>query len=308
MSASSPPIKRALISVSDKLGLGDFAAGWRPGVEIFSTGGTRKYLEAEGLEVRDVAEYTGFPEMMDGRVKTLHPKIHGGILARHDRPDDLAGPGRARHPDVRAGGGEPLSVRGHRRPRGRDASTRRSSRSTSAGRAWSARRPRTTPSSPSPPTRPVRRDPRAGRGRRLRPRSNCGASLAGAAFARTASYDQAIADYFAGQIEPKAFPDALARRPAPQGSAALRREPAPAGGPLRPVHAGRGANLVAAQQLNGKELSYNNLLDLDSALAIVRGRSSEPAVRGHQAQQSLRRGRRRRRWPRPRARRSTAIR
>ena len=87
----SPRIQRALISVSDKLGLADFAAGLAAaGVELYSTGGTRRFLEAEGLAVRDVADYTGFPEMLDGRVKTLHPKIHGGILARHDRPDDLA--------------------------------------------------------------------------------------------------------------------------------------------------------------------------------------------------------------------------
>src|SRR5262245_50669529 len=87
---ASPPIKRALISVSDKTGLGAFATGLSAaGTELFSTGGTRRYLESEGLVVHDVAEYTGFPEMLDGRVKTLHPKIHGGILARHDRPDDL---------------------------------------------------------------------------------------------------------------------------------------------------------------------------------------------------------------------------
>ncbi len=78
----SPRLQRALISVSDKLGLAEFARGLAAaGVEIFSTGGTRKYLEDEGLAVRDVAAYTGFPEMLDGRVKTLHPKVHGGILA-----------------------------------------------------------------------------------------------------------------------------------------------------------------------------------------------------------------------------------
>src|SRR5437868_1761796 len=88
---NKPPIKRALISVSDKLGLADFARGLAAtGVELYSTGGTRKFLQGEGLTVHDVAEYTGFPEMLDGRVKTLHPKIHAGILARHDRPDDLA--------------------------------------------------------------------------------------------------------------------------------------------------------------------------------------------------------------------------
>src|SRR5262249_35575624 len=87
----SPRIGRALISVSDKSGLLDFARGLtEAGVELFSTGGTRKHLEEAGLGVHDVAEYTGFPEMMDGRVKTLHPKVHGGILCRHDNSEDLA--------------------------------------------------------------------------------------------------------------------------------------------------------------------------------------------------------------------------
>ena len=86
----SPRIQRALVSVSDKLGLAGFARGLAAaGVEIFSTGGTRGHLENEGIAVRDVADYTGFPEMMDGRLKTLHPKVHGGILCRHDNPQDM---------------------------------------------------------------------------------------------------------------------------------------------------------------------------------------------------------------------------
>jgi phosphoribosylaminoimidazolecarboxamide formyltransferase / IMP cyclohydrolase len=88
---ASPTIQRALISVSDKSGLLEFAHELVAlGVEIFSTGGTRRHLEEGDVPVRDVAEYTGFPEMMDGRVKTLHPKVHGGILCRHDNPDDMA--------------------------------------------------------------------------------------------------------------------------------------------------------------------------------------------------------------------------
>ena len=75
-------ISRALISVSDKTGLIDLARALdRHGVEIVSTGGTRKALIEAGLKVLDVAELTGFPEMMDGRVKTLHPNVHGGLLA-----------------------------------------------------------------------------------------------------------------------------------------------------------------------------------------------------------------------------------
>src|SRR5947207_15942683 len=81
---------RALLSVSDKTGLAAFAAGLHQcGFQLVSTGGTAKALAEAGLPVTNVSEVTGFPEMMDGRVKTLHPKIHGGILARRHRADDL---------------------------------------------------------------------------------------------------------------------------------------------------------------------------------------------------------------------------
>ena len=75
-------VTRALLSVSDKTGLIEFARALAGhGVELVSTGGTAKAIAAAGLKVRDVSELTGFPEMMDGRVKTLHPKVHGGLLA-----------------------------------------------------------------------------------------------------------------------------------------------------------------------------------------------------------------------------------
>src|SRR5438876_7480106 len=79
------PVRRALISLSDKSGLSELAAGLkRHGVEIVSTGGTAGKLRQLGAEVRDISDLTGFPEMMDGRVKTLHPKVHGGLLAIRD--------------------------------------------------------------------------------------------------------------------------------------------------------------------------------------------------------------------------------
>src|SRR5256886_12525113 len=78
-------VTRALISVSDKTGLVDFARALSGhGIELISTGGTARALADAGLKVRDVSELTGFPEMMDGRVKTLHPKVHGGLLAIRD--------------------------------------------------------------------------------------------------------------------------------------------------------------------------------------------------------------------------------
>ena len=84
-------IRRALVSVHDKTGVVELAKGLAGlGIEIVSTGGTASLLRASGIAVRDVSDVTGFPEMMDGRVKTLHPKIHGGILARRDAPEHLA--------------------------------------------------------------------------------------------------------------------------------------------------------------------------------------------------------------------------
>ena len=84
-------VARALISVSDKTGLVEFARVLTThGVELVSTGGTRKALSEAGLTVRDVADLTQFPEMMDGRLKTLHPKVHGGLLAIRENPEHEA--------------------------------------------------------------------------------------------------------------------------------------------------------------------------------------------------------------------------
>ena len=85
------PIRRVLVSVFDKTGLDRLAAALkRAGVEVVSTGGTANALASHGLTVTDVSAVTGFPEVLDGRVKTLHPHVFAGILARADRPDDLA--------------------------------------------------------------------------------------------------------------------------------------------------------------------------------------------------------------------------
>jgi phosphoribosylaminoimidazolecarboxamide formyltransferase/IMP cyclohydrolase len=83
-------IKRALISVSNKKGVVEFARELHAmGVEILSTGGTAKTLREAGIPVKDVSEHTGSPEMLDGRVKTLHPKVHGGLLCRRNNPHDM---------------------------------------------------------------------------------------------------------------------------------------------------------------------------------------------------------------------------
>src|SRR3954468_13400009 len=86
------PVRRALLSVSDKTGLKEFASALvnEFQIELLSTGGTAKFLRDAGLPVTDVSDVTGFPEMMDGRVKTLHPKVHGGLLAQRDNADHVA--------------------------------------------------------------------------------------------------------------------------------------------------------------------------------------------------------------------------
>src|SRR5687768_6307919 len=90
MTADRLPVRRALLSVSDKTGLVDLARALSAhGVELVSTGGTAKTLRDAGLQVRDVSELTGFPEMMDGRVKTLHPVVHGGLLGRSGIDDAM---------------------------------------------------------------------------------------------------------------------------------------------------------------------------------------------------------------------------
>jgi phosphoribosylaminoimidazolecarboxamide formyltransferase/IMP cyclohydrolase len=267
---SSPPIKRALVSVSDKLGLADFAQGLAAaGVEIYSTGGTRAFLESTGVKVHDVAAYTGFPEMLDGRVKTLHPKIHGGILARHDRPDDLAA--LAEHGILTF---ELVVVNLYpfeatvSRP---DASFEQAVEQIDIGGPSLIRAAAKNHAFVTVATDPIQY------GEILEQVTRHGATppelrrrLAQAAIARTAGYDQAIAGYLAGRIEGEEFPhrwhvdlrrkEVLRYGENPHQQAALYAQ----------LHAGSGANLVAAQQLAGKELSYNNLLDLDSALAVAR--------------------------------------
>src|SRR5579863_436212 len=88
---SSSRIQRAILSVTDKTGLADFARKLAAlGIELVSTGGTAKLLRDNGVAVKDISELTGFPEMLDGRVKTLHPKVHGGILHRREDPKHTA--------------------------------------------------------------------------------------------------------------------------------------------------------------------------------------------------------------------------
>lgn len=272
----SPVVKRALISVSDKLGLADFARGLvAAGVEIFSTGGTRRHLEESGVPVRDVTAYTGFPEIMDGRVKTLHPKVFGGILCRHDNPEDkhsLAEHGiqtfelivvnlypfeaTAARPNVAAQDViEQIDIGGPSLVR---AAAKNHAFATIA----------TSPEQYSEILDQITRDQKTNFDLRCR--------LAAQAFAHTAAYDTAIAAWFARETAGAVFPQSL--RLSFQRKSELRYGENPHQQAALYADPGSSTASVAnARQLHGKELSYNNLLDLDSALAIVR-ELAEPSV------------------------------
>jgi len=276
MPMQSPRIQRALISVSDKSGLVELAKGLvAAGVEIFSTGGTRRKLEEAGIAVMDVSEYTGFPEMMDGRLKTLHPKVFGGLLCRHDNPEDMKS--LAEHeiltfelvvvnlypfeatvarPDVTLPEAiEKIDIGGPSLVR---AAAKNHAFTTVA----------TNPSQYADILAQVQ--DQGATTPELRRR------LAAEAFAHTARYDTAIAGFFAGQTAEQGFPGTLTLNYSRQ--AVLRygenpHQPAAVYTDAQPAP----GSLVGAEQLHGKDLSYNNLLDLDSALTIVRA-FAEPAV------------------------------
>ncbi len=273
---TNPPVQRALISVSDKSGLAKFAQGLAAaGVEIFSTGGTRKFLIAAGIEARDVARYTGFPEMMEGRVKTLHPKIFGGILCRHDHAEDMqsveeheiatfelvvvnlypfaatiAKPGVSPEEAI-----ENIDIGGPSLVR-----------AAAKNHAFVAIV--TSPQQYAEVLAEIAQDKATSFPLRQK--------LAGAAYAHTAEYDAAIATWFAreegdGTTErERLFPPKIGLALEKQGELRYGENSHQHAAVYRVANA-NGVSLVSAKQLNGKELSYNNLLDLDSALAIVRG-------------------------------------
>lgn len=273
----SPPVHNALISVSDKMGLTGFVRGLvECGVQIYSTGGTRRHLESEGINVHDIAHYTGFPEMMDGRLKTLHPAVHGGILCRHDHPEDMLAISEhgivtfelvvvnlypfeatvAREDVTLDEAIEQIDIGGPTMVR---AAAKNHAFITIATDTEHYSEILEQIKDQGHTTPELRR------------------KLAAEAFAHTARYDRAIADFFAGATAQGPFPGTL--------NVALRRRVVLRYGEnphqqaaLYATTNSMGANLVSAKQLHGKELSYNNLLDLDSALGIVRGFDAPAAI------------------------------
>jgi phosphoribosylaminoimidazolecarboxamide formyltransferase/IMP cyclohydrolase len=268
-------VRRALLSVHDKTGVVDFARGLAAlGAEILSTGGTARLLRESGVPVVDVAEVTGFPEMLDGRVKTLHPKVHGGILARRERPEHMAA--LAQHgirpidlvavtlypfeqTVARAGvtleeAIENIDIGGPSMIRGAAKNHAHVGVITDPGQYG-----------------PVLDELRATDGTLS---AETRFRLAFEAFRRTAQYDAAIAAYLrdpAAVGRPAAtaagFPDRLSLDGLLVQSLRYGENPHQSAAFYRPA-AGR-LGLSAATQLHGPELSYNNLLDWSAALGLL---------------------------------------
>ena len=272
MSQTTLPIRRALISVSDKAGLLDLARALvAQGAEILSTGGSAKALRDASVPVTEVSDYTGFPEILDGRVKTLVPKIHGGILGRRDLPAHVA--------QMKEHGIGPIDlVAVNLYPfektvaSGADAET--CIENIDIGGPALIRAAAKNHAHVVVLTDPAQYegliDALGDGGTTLETRR----FYAGAAYARTAAYDAAIAAWFAAQAQ-DAFPErfALAGQRAeilrygenPHQQAAFYRD-----GTTRP-------GVATAVQVQGKALSYNNINDTDAAFEAV-AEFDEPAV------------------------------
>jgi phosphoribosylaminoimidazolecarboxamide formyltransferase / IMP cyclohydrolase len=264
------PVRRALLSVSDKTGIVEFARELKErGIELLSTGGTAKLLVHHGVSVKEVAEYTGFPEIMGGRVKTLHPKIHGGLLGRRGVDEEV----------MRQHGIEPIDLLAVNlypfaetvaRP---DCSYDDAVENIDIGGPALVRAAAKNHASVT-----VVVDPSDYRGLLDELAANQGATdivmrqkLAAKAFAHTAQYDSMVSAYFTGTIggEPATFPNDLNLSfrklmdlrygENPHQQAAFYADP-------RAI----GSSVARASQVQGKELSYNNIADADTALECVR--------------------------------------
>jgi phosphoribosylaminoimidazolecarboxamide formyltransferase/IMP cyclohydrolase len=268
-------IKRALVSVSDKAGVVDFCKVLaKYGAELISTGGTAKALRDAGLSVQDISEYTGFPEMLDGRVKTLHPKVHGGLLYRRDLPEH--GKTAEKHgitpidmvivnlypfeatvakPDVtREHAIENIDIGGPSMIR-------------SAAKNQDAVSVVTDPADYASLATELE-----GSGGKLSLKTR--RNLARKAFRMTAWYDHAIAEYLAHLEDGEQLsPTKLI---ALKNGMSLRYGENPHQSAMFYTTGRHVAGLGGHQQISGKELSYNNLLDLDAAMRAVNELTDEP--------------------------------
>jgi phosphoribosylaminoimidazolecarboxamide formyltransferase/IMP cyclohydrolase len=267
------PIRRALLSVSDKSGLVELGRRLAAaGAEILSTGGSARALQAAGIAVTEVADFTGFPELLDGRVKTLHPRIHGGLLGRRDDPAHAAQMQEHDLPpiDLVAVNLYPFEAT---IAAGADRAT--AIETIDIGGAALIRSAAKNHAHVAVLTDPAQYPElaqalEAEGGTRLALRRR----LAAAAYARTAAYDAAIAAW-AAKEEGTLFPERIAlagrlAQPLRYGENPHQHAAFYAMGEVR-------SGLAAVTQLQGKELSYNNLNDADAALELV-AEFEEPAV------------------------------
>ncbi len=264
------PVRRALLSVSDKTGLVELAR-WLASrnVELLSTGGTARLLADAGLTVREVSSYTGFPEIMDGRVKTLHPKIHGGLLGRRGVDDAVMALHQIAPIDLLVVNLYPFAETVARPNCGYAEAIEHIDIGGPAMLRAAAKNHESVAVVVDPQDYAVLLDELAAHegGTTLALRSR----LAAKAFAHTARYDTMVASYLFERhpVETERFPATLPLvfdkvqdlryGENPHQHAAFYRTPAP-----------RGASIAAATVLQGKDLSYNNIADADAAVECVR--------------------------------------
>ncbi|UCC45858.1 MAG: bifunctional phosphoribosylaminoimidazolecarboxamide formyltransferase/IMP cyclohydrolase [Candidatus Zixiibacteriota bacterium] len=264
-------IRRALLSVSDKQGIVELAAALKDaGVEILSTGGTMKLLRDEGIPVVGVSTFTGSPEVMAGRVKTLHPKIHAGLLFRRDNPDDVQ---QLAELDSKAIDLLVVNLYPFEKTVARDDATHDEIienidiggpamiRSASKNHISV-----TVVVDPSDYPSLLKELEENGGATSLEFRQRC----ATRAFQMTSAYDTAIAGYFAGHGEQDAstFPDSLIMTYR-KGSSLRYGENPHQSASVYAANQYSGPTLVRAEVLSGKELSYNNYGDLDATLDML---------------------------------------
>ncbi len=273
-------ITRALISVSDKTGIADFARVLRQlGVEILSTGGTAKLLQQEGLPVTEVGDYTGFPEMLDGRVKTLHPKVHGGILYRRDLPAHVSAAAAAGIPPIDL---VVVNLYPFRETIAKpDCALEDAIENIDIGgptmvRA-AAKNYRDVAIVTDPADYPRLSAELQGNSGSLGAATHF--ELAVKAFSHTAEYDGAISNYLTA-IAPdgavQAFPERLNLQFAKAQGMRYGENPHQQGA-FYVASGEKEASIATARQLQGKELSYNNIGDADAALECIKQFDAAPA-------------------------------
>ncbi|HKD12462.1 MAG TPA: bifunctional phosphoribosylaminoimidazolecarboxamide formyltransferase/IMP cyclohydrolase [Thermoanaerobaculia bacterium] len=271
------PVRRALISVHDKAGVAEFARELSSrGASITSTGGTAAHLKEAGVEVDLVEDLTGFPEILGGRVKTLHPKVFGGVLADETRPEharDLAAASIEAF-DLVVINLYPFEQTVSKGARRNEAIEMIDVGGTALIRAAAKNHARVAVAVDPEDYAPLMEEIRTAGGTTATTR----ARLAARAFARTAAYDAAIARYLtASPRSEEEFPENLVLAYERKGALRYGENPHQRAALYREAEAPADA-LVNFQMLQGKELSFNNLLDLDSAVALARDFDGPAAV------------------------------